>query len=379
MRSPQNFIINGKTVKTIALNINDQNYLKIVDFARLMDMDISCKAGNLFSSGGADSITVNFDKTKTFTGVRNADEGIRELALMLTGDEVQQPDKYLADAELINGTVYQTLGFDGCETVLNIDGYNYMELDRLALQSDTEVSYDVATDTVRLDKSKPNHFMVRIVADGAPVCPITRQGADDPVGTIYGSWMSFASPEYFSGTPGVLKNGLIAEAQYRSLPYGDVYQTANYGVSDGFLKDSGGVLWPDIVFGENAVSFSVSFYDSSKNYYKPGTDSDFYRWYSNDYLMPWVDRGPFLNALGKLIAVDVDGSGVKDTSEVRAKLSSLFHVTINNEPINGTLTRQYGNTAQTGLENYVFRFDNHYPIGGIQTVRVELDDSGMEP
>jgi len=53
------------------------------------------------------------------------------------------------------------LDFDGSETVLNIDGYNYMLLNGLARLSDIGVSYDVATNTVRLDKSKPSYAAIK--------------------------------------------------------------------------------------------------------------------------------------------------------------------------------------------------------------------------
>ena len=104
--SPQNFVINGIPVKTTALNINDQNYLKIAEFARLMDIDISCKAETV---PGNDSILISFDKTKPFDGVRTADENVRELASMLTGDEIQPPDKYFSNTTFDNGIAYQTV------------------------------------------------------------------------------------------------------------------------------------------------------------------------------------------------------------------------------------------------------------------------------
>lgn len=39
--SPQNFVINGKTVSANALNINDYNYIKIAEFAKLLDIDLT--------------------------------------------------------------------------------------------------------------------------------------------------------------------------------------------------------------------------------------------------------------------------------------------------------------------------------------------------
>lgn len=59
--SPQNFVINGEAVSANALNINDYKYIKIAEFAKLLDIDVSYNE----ITG-----TVTMDKTKPFDGVR---------------------------------------------------------------------------------------------------------------------------------------------------------------------------------------------------------------------------------------------------------------------------------------------------------------------
>lgn len=59
--SSQKFVVNSKPVKANALNINDNNYLKITEFAELLDIDVSFNENNN---------TVSLDKSKPFTGVK---------------------------------------------------------------------------------------------------------------------------------------------------------------------------------------------------------------------------------------------------------------------------------------------------------------------
>ena len=92
----------------------------------------------------------------------------------------------------------------------------------------------------------------------------------------------------------------------------------------------------------------------------------------DEYLMPWANRGKYLNALSKLLISDW-GVGVQsDTTENRAALAKLFRVIINGEPITGTLTRKPGSTAAWGWEYYIYHFDKAYQIGDIKSIRVEL-------
>ncbi len=62
MESSQKFVVDGKSVKTEALTINDSNYVKVAEFAKLLDIDISYNET---------TNTIAFDKSKPFLGVRN--------------------------------------------------------------------------------------------------------------------------------------------------------------------------------------------------------------------------------------------------------------------------------------------------------------------
>jgi len=59
--SPQKFIVNGNEVKANALNINGYNYVKVAEFAEMLDIDISYNES---------TNTVAFDKSKSFSGTR---------------------------------------------------------------------------------------------------------------------------------------------------------------------------------------------------------------------------------------------------------------------------------------------------------------------
>jgi hypothetical protein len=61
VNSPQNFVVDGIPVKTEALNINGYNYVKVAEFAKLLDIDISYDET---------TDTVSFYKTKPYSEVR---------------------------------------------------------------------------------------------------------------------------------------------------------------------------------------------------------------------------------------------------------------------------------------------------------------------
>ena len=57
--SPQNFIVNGTPVKMSAINSDGFNYIRLGELVRYLDIDAFC-----------DAPWIQFDKTKTFNGVR---------------------------------------------------------------------------------------------------------------------------------------------------------------------------------------------------------------------------------------------------------------------------------------------------------------------
>jgi len=191
----------------------------------------------------------------------------------------------------------------------------------------------------------------------------------------YGSWGSYASKDLFSGTPGTLKDGWIIEARYESYPYGNIYRTVDYQTSENFPKDSGGTPITDIGFGSTSVAFEMYFSDRSVNSVnEPNYDDipDVFKTYTDEYLMPWANRGVYLNALSKLLISDWGVEVQSDTPENRTALAKLFRVIINGEPITGTLTRKPGPTSAWGCEYYIYHFDKVYQIGDIKTIRIEL-------
>lgn len=100
VRSPQNFKINGKTVDINALNINNNNYLKVAEFAEFLDIDIEYDK---------DTNTVSFDKNRPFTGVRTASKkdniganGQNENAnvVSINIEELKKGDKIIIQSEV---------------------------------------------------------------------------------------------------------------------------------------------------------------------------------------------------------------------------------------------------------------------------------------
>jgi len=255
--SPQSFLADGKPVETSAINVDGSNYIKVAEFARINDISIAYDT---------ETNTVTLDKTKPYSDIQTVQGNITTLASVVLGEKEDQ-DPYGIDNTLgYNGYPYRYLVFspDDTEAVYKIGSYYYMNLTFLASIADIELSYDVVNNTVLMDKIKSNpQGNVRIVANGAAVNPVVATVGYDFLS--YGSWGSGASADYFSGAPGVLKDGWIIEARYESYPYGNVYRTVDYKTSENFPKDSNGTPITGIGFGSTSVSFGLYFKDRSVN------------------------------------------------------------------------------------------------------------------
>jgi len=363
--SPQSFLAGGKPVVTSAININGSNYMKVAEFARNNDISIVYDTA---------SDKVTFDKTKPYSGIQTVQGKITTLALVVLGEKEDQDPSEIDNTWDYNGYQGRTIAFttDRSDNVTKIGGFYYMLLTSLAYEADIELSYDVAANAVLMNKSHGNSWAnVRIVANGAAVNPIVATVGYDFLN--YGSWGSGASADYYTGTPGVLKDGWIIEARYESYPYGNIYRTVDYQTSVDFPKDSGGTPITEIGFGSTSVTFGLYFKDRSVNDLNaPDEIPDVFKTYTDEYLMPWANRGEYLNALSKLLISDWGVEVQSDTTENRAALAKLFRVIINGEPITGTLTRKPGSTAAWGWEYYIYHFDKAYQIGDIKSIRVEL-------
>jgi len=216
--SPQNFIVNGTPVKMSAINSDGINYVRLGEFAKYLDVDAFC-----------DTPWIQFDKTKTFNGVRvlkDATAEAREAALIVFGLEKIPPNFNLDKVFTDNlGTIRPWLKFYDGDSLspVKYDGYIYVSLISIADKLDVGLEYDIATNTVILDKTKAMKYPY-VVANGGLVCPITYTTG----------WYCEADAFYFTGDAGAADNGLIIEARYEAYPYGKVFRTTEYRISKDF-------------------------------------------------------------------------------------------------------------------------------------------------
>jgi len=342
--SRQNFIVNCKPVKMTAINSNGYNFVRVGELAKFLDIDIFC-----------DVPWIQLDKTKPFAGVRvlKAATAENRYAAQIVSGEREASANFSLDKVFTDnlGTVRPWLKFynGGSLSPVKYDGYIYVSLLEVAEALDISLVYDIAANSAILDKSKSFKYPYT-VANGGPVCPVS----------ITTDWYCKAGTTFFSGEPGILDYyGLIIEARYEAYPYGKVYRTIDYRIGKGFP-----------ITGISILAGGVDLF-----YHYEGSEVNLP--YSDESGAPDADRGPFLNALRKVLNYDlVVGSGVTDTPQNRKAQAKLFGVFINGEQVTGTISHNWLGTASPGGESYFLAFDKAYKLGEVRTVRVELNSAG---
>lgn len=116
--SSHKFVVNGEAVTANALNINSNNYVKVAEFAELLDIDIAFDD----STG-----TVLFDKTKPFIGVRT----------VTATDNTKQS----TDIDNLNRKENQVIEIE----IQKLDADEYIVLELCDIKESDTITYDITS------------------------------------------------------------------------------------------------------------------------------------------------------------------------------------------------------------------------------------------
>jgi hypothetical protein len=332
------FMVDGSICSIDTINHNGQNY------ARLFDL---CKALNIDISYGKSNYVIQIDKSRQFTGVRSVN-GTDERDCLIIGGLEKQPYMYPdyskpTPKEEIWVSSFNTGGltarYDSEGWYKSEDnGYLYFPVQKLARILNIYISFNVEDNIIRFDKSKTTDYIrifnwlnngVRVVdKNNAFVC-LDYNGAS-------------IGASFYNGSPETVENGMIIEARFEQYIYGNVYRTVKYAVSDGF-PFSGAVLL------NSGLQISSAFEQNK------------------DMIL---DKGHYLDALTSVL-----NKNNMYSNEFLQRQRGVFRVFINGQDASGYIE---GGLTQGGPDNdwyylYQYLFPRNYAIGEIKTIRVEMN------
>jgi len=339
--STQTFQFGEKTFPVSAINFRGYNYVKLEDLCKSLNIDVALDWPNR---------TVYMDKTKAYSGLRPLNGTLDHECRVIGGLDKQWPGAFTSTspetAELKGLKVITAFIEDKTKErgladpdsgpgldLLNINGINYCSLLTFAFANNIEVSFNVDTNTVLLDKTKPwvsdlhNDWNWWIWVDRG-VRYIDAAG--EPV---------FRKNEALSGKYSteldVFQDGVLMAAQYEAHPYADIYRVTEYATS------------PDFPIREFVL------YDTGFQFRFPAS-------------------APGAENLGKALSPVLNRNNVWSNDFLRRQ-RQVISVIINGIYADGFLEGGGPTNGEPAFYQYIFA--KPYPRGGLQTLRIEIHGS----